>query len=236
MNSENPPPGRGKTVLVAVNIALSVVILMAIVFFVGYFIREKESNSDNAATLTTVEQATPTPEPTPTPPPEASQEILTTATNEVFSPYLVKVLVNSLPIFNSTNGSNIVGWIEDKGIYTIVEEYVGTEFTLWGKLKSGAGWIILNNYSVEVYNQNQSQNQSQATYEEEMQPYLIKVLVNSLPIYSNTNGDNVVGWIEDKGIYTIVEEYYGGYSTLWGKLKSGAGWIILNDYSVEMYG
>ena len=38
----------------------------------------------------------------------------------------------------------------------------------------------------------------------------------------------VCGVIRDKGVYTIVETRHGG-NILWGKLKSGAGWISLNS-------
>lgn len=57
-----------------------------------------------------------------------------------FKSYMVKVTANSLNI-RSGPGTNykIVGTIEDKGVYTIVDK-TGT----WGKLKSGAGWISLN--------------------------------------------------------------------------------------------
>ncbi|MDE6710129.1 MAG: amidase [Oscillospiraceae bacterium] len=42
----------------------------------------------------------------------------------------------------------------------------------------------------------------------------------------------VVGTITDKGVYTIIAEEYGG-SILWGKLKSGAGWISLGGKYVQ---
>lgn len=60
-------------------------------------------------------------------------------------PYLVRVTATSLNIRKEpgTNyGTN--GAINDKGIYTIVEESNGTGTTVWGRLKSGAGWISLD--------------------------------------------------------------------------------------------
>lgn len=42
----------------------------------------------------------------------------------------------------------------------------------------------------------------------------------------------VVGKITDKGVYTIIAEEHGG-SVLWGKLKSGAGWISLGGKYVQ---
>ena len=62
-----------------------------------------------------------------------------------FKSYTVKVTADTLNIRKgpgtnySTNGA-----IKDKGIYTIVEEAAGIGAKLWGKLKSGAGWISLD--------------------------------------------------------------------------------------------
>ena len=60
-------------------------------------------------------------------------------------PYLVRVISDSLYIRKGA-GSNTakVGLITDKGIYSIVQEKLGTGATAWGKLKSGAGWISLD--------------------------------------------------------------------------------------------
>lgn len=66
-------------------------------------------------------------------------------TTTSFKPYLVKVTTGELNIRKGagTNfGTN--GVIRDRGTYTIVEEAQGVGATLWGKLKSGAGWISLD--------------------------------------------------------------------------------------------
>lgn len=72
----------------------------------------------------------PTPEPTPTP---------------GFEPYTVQVTTDCLNIRQGA-GTNykITGQITDRGIYTIVDESTGNGASLWGKLKSGAGWIALD--------------------------------------------------------------------------------------------
>lgn len=59
--------------------------------------------------------------------------------------YLVRVTANELNIRKGpgTNyGTN--GSIKDKGAYTIVDESAGPGAKMWGKLKSGAGWISLD--------------------------------------------------------------------------------------------
>lgn len=71
---------------------------------------------------------------------EASQTTPTT-----FKEYQVKVLVNNLNIRKGpgTNYSK-TGKFTGKGVFTIVAESKGTGADLWGKLKSGAGWIALD--------------------------------------------------------------------------------------------
>ena len=66
-------------------------------------------------------------------------------------PYLVRIIDDALNIRDKpgTNGTKIVGCIRNHGIYTIVEEAVVGN-TVWGKLKSGAGWICLTKYTQRV--------------------------------------------------------------------------------------
>lgn len=61
-------------------------------------------------------------------------------------------------------------------------------------------------------------------------PYMVRVKISDLRIRSGpgTNYANK-GYIKP-GIYTIVQENPGQGASLWGKLKSGAGWISL-DYA-----
>ena len=62
-----------------------------------------------------------------------------------FSAYCVRITTGALNIRRGpgTNyGTN--GCIRDRGVYTIVEEASGAGAAMWGKLKSGAGWISLD--------------------------------------------------------------------------------------------
>ncbi|MCM1220533.1 MAG: phage tail tip lysozyme [Lachnospiraceae bacterium] len=63
-------------------------------------------------------------------------------------PYKVRITADDLNIRSvpstSKGNSTVVGSIKDHGIYTIVEESIGVGATMWGKLKSGAGWISLD--------------------------------------------------------------------------------------------
>lgn len=61
-------------------------------------------------------------------------------------------------------------------------------------------------------------------------PYLVKVTSSAVDIHQDAGADTPkTGCITDKGTYTIVEEKAGSGASLWGKLKSGAGWIALDQ-------
>lgn len=65
----------------------------------------------------------------------------TTATGYPAVPFKVKVLVSDLNIRKTAGmGNNLTGKYTGKGTFTIVEVKNG-----WGRLKSGAGWIYLEN-------------------------------------------------------------------------------------------
>lgn len=67
------------------------------------------------------------------------------SSNKSNVPYLVKVTATPLNVRKGA-GTNYAanGTIVNNGVYTIVEESVGQGASLWGKLKSGAGWISLD--------------------------------------------------------------------------------------------
>ena len=61
-------------------------------------------------------------------------------------------------------------------------------------------------------------------------PYVQKVDNADQPIYSGPGYEyEYVKMIGKAGSYTIVEESWDSENHLWGKLKSGAGWIDLTD-------
>lgn len=63
-----------------------------------------------------------------------------------FLPYKIKITVNALNVRTGpgTGYSVIKTLTKDTNIYTITEESVGMGATMWGKLKSGLGWISLD--------------------------------------------------------------------------------------------
>lgn len=72
--------------------------------------------------------------------PPATEE--TEPTNAL--PYLQKILRADQSIYDSPSyDGGFVGTVEAAGTYTIVEEATDDEGNLWGKLKSGLGWVDL---------------------------------------------------------------------------------------------
>ncbi len=57
-------------------------------------------------------------------------------------------------------------------------------------------------------------------------PFMVRVLIDNLNIYSDLSGEGEVNGQTGKGSFTIVEVANG-----WGRLKSGAGWIYLGNPS-----
>ncbi|WP_084194378.1 zinc ribbon domain-containing protein [Ruminococcus callidus] len=78
----------------------------------------------------------------------------TTTEADTFMPYEIQIKNPKLNIYDKPSYSgNIVGTITDQQYYTIVEEYMEPGHTsnldVWGKLKSGMGWINLYDAELE---------------------------------------------------------------------------------------
>ena len=72
------------------------------------------------------------------------RKYLTVVPAKKFQPYKVKITVDALNYRASAGTEHKVnGTITDKGIYTIIAEAQDSKGYIWGKLKSGAGWINL---------------------------------------------------------------------------------------------
>lgn len=134
-------------------------------------------------------------------------------------PFTVKVIVNDLNIRSQPSMSGAIKGQTGKGVFTIVEVQNG-----WGKLKSGAGWIYLENPEYCTVN-----GVAAAPAPAPAVPYTVKVSVSDLNIRKGPGTNYAVAQVCPKGVYTIVRESQGTGASAWGKLKSGAGWISL-DY------
>ena len=78
--------------------------------------------------------------------------------------------------------------------------------------------------------QETEQEQEQETEQEAALPYTEKIVRADQSIFDGPSYDaNYVGVVEEAGVYTIVEERTDDEGNLWGKLKSGRGWVDLTD-------
>ncbi|MBQ8559387.1 MAG: N-acetylmuramoyl-L-alanine amidase [Tyzzerella sp.] len=159
---------------------------------------------------------------------ETTQAPAQNATNTSFPavPFTVQVLVSDLNYRSTGSMSGKVKGQTGKGTFTIVEVKNG-----WGKLKSGVGWIYLENPSYcKIGKTTGSATPATTKPANTFKPYKVQVTASVLNIRKGAGTNyKTNGSIRDKGVYTIVAESTGKGATKWGKLKSGAGWISL-DY------
>ena len=136
--------------------------------------------------------------------------------------FMIKILADELNIRTGPGTQyGSVGMLKKNEAYTIVE--VNSQGT-WGKLKSGAGWISLNDKYVKKVEVMVPQP-SKAPENK----FIIKVKVKELNVRKGPGVEyDVVEKIFEGGAFTIVEKNKEG---TWGKLLSGIGWInISSDY------
>ena len=104
--------------------------------------------------------------------------------------------------------------VDKDNIYIIIQEKRDRYGNLWGKLKSGAGWVMLEGYAA-------------------FEPYTVYLLKTD-GIFEGPGYDyDCVDTVGKDNRYTIVEEAYCDDGYLWGRLKSGAGWVLLPDIVSE---
>ena len=64
-------------------------------------------------------------------------------------------------------------------------------------------------------------------------PYKFAAAGDTYGIYKSPSYGSACVSMLPKGTYTIVEEKYDENNNLWGKLKSGAGWICVAENTGE---
>ena len=130
-------------------------------------------------------------------------------------PFRVKVIIDDLNFRSLPSMKGNINGQTGKGVFTITEVKNG-----WGHLKSGAGWIYLENPNYCTI--------LDAVVEKEETPvkqhsYKVSVSIDNLRIRTGPGVNYTwTGKYTGKGIFTIVE-----VAGNWGRLKSGAGWISL---------
>ena len=142
-------------------------------------------------------------------------------------PYIATIPTNQSVYYGPGYAYNYVTYIKTGGTYTIVEEAYDEAGNLWGKLKSGVGWVNLSDIRDEEETAPTPVSPSAEV------PYLETIPTNQSVYYGPGYAYNYVTYIKTGGIYTIVEEAYDEAGNLWGKLKSGVGWVDLSDIRDE---
>lgn len=150
----------------------------------------------------------PAPQPAPTPAPSPS----------------TSVKVGDLCSISSDavywGGQSIPGWVKNQNWY--VKELDGSRAVI-DKNESGTN-AIMSPIDVKYLTPVNGQSKPDG-----FKSYKVKVVTTRGLNYRSGPGTNypVNGVITDNGVYTIVDEAKDGNGELWGKLKSGAGWIML---------
>lgn len=77
---------------------------------------------------------------------------------------------------------------------------------------------------------------AETEYMDNTLPYLLRIDRADQSIFAGPGYDYVfAGIVRERGTYTIVEEAWDQEGNLWGKLKSGAGWVDLTEIRSEAY-
>lgn len=160
--------------------------------------------------------------------------------NTNFYAYDIKVQNSKLAVYCGPGYHyETVGYITDQGSYTIIEEKVeklgGGRATIWGRI-SGDNWINLEDAATEDEQKPSKEKNEEVTKETApaFESYIFKLTNPWVQIYNGPGYSyGGCGEIIDQGSYTIVEEsvqyFDSGRTVTWGRLKSGAGWICLDD-------
>jgi hypothetical protein len=121
------------------------------------------------------------------------------------------------------NGKNIPSWVKKKR--WIVADVNGDRAVL-GKSTDGINNIksAVNTKFLTVVKSTEPEPSKPATFT----PYKVRVKMDNLSIWAGAGTNTKRLELIKKGVYTIVEEKKGVGAALWGKLKSGAGWISLD--------
>ncbi len=228
--TKEPKTVKVSTLVLAV--ALTVAVVLMVVFAVLYFTQGNEASLATQATiqtqpLTIAQTVEETEKPTKAQTTSSKKtktskkQKATTSVVEKFESYLITVYPPTYIYAGPGYEYECAMILDEQGVYTIVDECYNTKTnSTWGKLKSGVGWINIRD---PQYNPNAISYSADA-----FEPYLVTTYP-STDIYAGPGVE--YGWVmtlDEQGVYTIVEECYNHDShSTWGKLKSGVGWINL---------
>lgn len=132
------------------------------------------------------------------------------------------------------SGKSIPAWVSSQNWY-VKSEPVGDRVVI-DQNETGNKSICspIHRQYLKVVKASTASTSTEKNQSQNKLPYLVKIRTDFLDIRKGAGTNTAkVGAITDCGVYTIVEERSGKGATLWGKLKSGAGWISL-DYAKKL--
>lgn len=135
------------------------------------------------------------------------------------------------------NGIKELKWKADKSLIGKVEQQNMTVHR-WFAPKACPGDYLYNLHGQIAAEVNKRLGVSgsttpAATPPKATKPYLVRVKIKNLNIRKGPGTQNASNGFIAPGVYTIVSESKGTGASMWGKLKSGAGWISL-DYCEKL--
>ena len=121
-------------------------------------------------------------------------------------------------------GGNIPGWVRKKQ-WIVIE--VKDDRVVLGESTDGINNIksAVNTKFLTVVKSTEPEPSKPATFT----PYKVRVKIDNLSIWEGAGTNTKRLKLIKKGVYTIIEEKKGVGAAMWGKLKSGAGWISLDN-------
>lgn len=149
-----------------------------------------------------------------------------------FEPYVIDVVPNTIVYKEPYFISDIVQVIEEGGKYTIVEETwgAGGTFGLWGKLKSGVGWINIYEATFSDYNTSTVSSDYTYNYNSEYEDTSNGVRIEESDITeSDTLNINDINTIETSTI--TVNEMQFEYPTLY---QQGTTIFIIDSFKADV--
>ena len=148
-----------------------------------------------------------------------------------------QALITLLADICKRNGIKSLRWKADKSLIGKVEQQNMTVHR-WFAPKACPGDYLYNLHGQIAAEVNKRLGVSGSTApvvtpSKSTTPYRVRVKIKNLNIRKGPGTQNASNGFIAPGVYTIVRESKGPGASMWGKLKSGAGWISL-DYCEKL--
>ena len=148
-----------------------------------------------------------------------------------------QALITLLADICKRNGIKSLRWKADKSLIGKVEQQNMTVHR-WFAPKACPGDYLYNLHGQIAAEVNKRLGVSGSTApvvtpSKSTTPYRVRVKIKNLNIRKGPGTQNASNGFIAPGVYTIVSESKGSGASMWGKLKSGAGWISL-DYCEKL--